>query len=270
MQRSQWREAAEKLECAARCADLANDAETSAMAGWSRYRLGELDSALAAFERARGLDPSSSYALGGLGATYLALAKPIEARIELERAVRLDPTLEDASWLAPELAAQPELFKLFSPLGWAWYARGDFARAESDFRRAIDKDPLEPTAKRGLAVTLIRAGKSEEGKRAMGEHLATLPKKENPWGGASDVLSEYGWTLYALGDWAGAQKAFRQLAELHAGERQLYADPFDGLGWSLLRSGKPKEARDAFLKAIAIEPRFESSLRGLETLKEQE
>lgn len=266
MQRSQWIEAAEKLERAVSCADLQADAETHAMLGWARYRNSRHERALEAFERAKALDASSAYALSGIAAVYIAQRKPVEARLELERAVQLDPTLEDADWLADELARSDEFARLYSPLGWAWYARGNHARAEADFRRALEKDPLEPTAKRGLALALIQRGKLDEGKELMGKYLATLPKKESPWGSTSDALSQYGWTLYALGDFAAAQKVFRQLAELHAGEKQQYADPYDGLGWCLARLNKPKEARDAFLRAIAIEPRYESSLKGLESL----
>lgn len=266
MQRSQWIEASEKLERAVACHDLQNDAESHAMLGWSRYRNAQHERALAAFEHAKALDANSAYALSGLAAVYIAQHKPIEARLELERAVRLDPSLEDADWLADELARNDEFARLYSPLGWAWYSKGDYTRAEADFRRAVEKDPLEPTAKRGLALALIQRGKLDEGKELMGKYVATLPKKESPWGAASDVLSEYGWTLYALGDFAAAQKVFKQLAELHTGEKQQYADPYDGLGWCLARLNKPKEARDAFLRAVAIQPRYESSLKGLESL----
>jgi Tfp pilus assembly protein PilF len=76
----------------------------------------------------------------------------------------------------------------------------------------------------------------------------------------------YGWKLYALGDFGGALKTFRQLAELHSGAKQAYADPHDGIGWCLAKQGKFKDAREAFLRAIAIEPRYESSLKGLESI----
>lgn len=269
-QGQRWTDAAAKLERASACPDLAKDAETRAMLGWARFRAGELERALEAFEEAEKLDASSSSALAGLGAVYLAQRKPIEARIELERAVRIDPTLEDADWLKPDLARVEELAKLHSPLGWAWYGRGEWERAEADFKLAIERDPLEATARRGLALTLIERGRIDEGRDLMGKYLATLPKKESTWGAASDVLSGYGWKLYALGDFAGALKAFRQLVDLHAGEKQAYADPHDGMGWCLSRLGKVKEAREAFLRAIAIQPRYESSLKGLETLAGRE
>ncbi|MBM3991296.1 MAG: tetratricopeptide repeat protein [Planctomycetes bacterium] len=269
-QGQRFADAAIRFERAATCPDLASDAETRAMLGWARLRVGDDERALAAFEQALALDANSASVLSGLGATYLAQRKPIEARIELERAVRLDPTLEDADWLRSELARVDELAKLHSPLGWAWFGRGEWERAEADFRLAIERDPLEPTARRGLALTLIERGRVDEGRDMMGKYLASLPKKESPWGAASDVLSGYGWKLYALGDFAGALKAFRQLAELHSGEKQVYADPYDGMGWCQTRLGKVKDARESFLRAIAIQPRYESSLNGLETLAGRE
>ncbi len=266
MQSAQWPAAAARLEQAAQCADLAHDAEAAAMLGWAQYRTNALERAATTFERAKELDANSAYALSGLAAVMLARKQVVEARIELERAVQLDPTLEDAEWLRACFGTFAELDKLYSPLGWAWYARNDWARAEADFRRAVEKDPLEPTAKRGLALTLVRAGKLELGKELMTKYLATLPKKESGWGALSSMLSDYGWTLFAGGDFAGGQKVFKQLVELHAGDKVQYAEAWDGLGWCAARQGRVKEAREAFLKAIAIQPRYESSLKGLESL----
>jgi tetratricopeptide (TPR) repeat protein len=261
-----WSTAIEKLQRASACPDLAQDAETNALLGWARYRCRDFERALTAFESATALDGASASALSGLAAVYLEQRKPVDARIELERAVRIDPTLEDADWLKPELARVDELARLYSPLGWAWFGKGQYARAEVDFRLAIEKDPLEPTARYGLALTLLERGQLDEGRELMTKHLATLPKKEGSWGPASNALSVYGWKLYALGDFGGALKTFRQLAELHSGAKQAYADPHDGIGWCLAKQGKFKDAREAFLRAIAIEPRYESSLKGLESI----
>ena len=48
--------------------------------------------------------------------------------------------------------------------------------------------------------------------------------------------------------------------------QQLYADPFDGQGWCLLRSGSRRGATDKFEKALSIAPGYASSLNGLAEL----
>jgi hypothetical protein len=79
-----------------------------------------------------------------------------------------------------------------------------------------------------------------------------------------------GWAFYAAGAGNDALRVFKDLAALHSGERLLYADPFDGQGWSQLRLKHDSKARAAFLSAIEIDPRYENSLKGLEALKEMQ
>lgn len=268
MEAREWTAAATHLDAALRDPAWAGSAELLADLGWCRFDAGEALAARDAFERAVAADRHCAKAQAGLGACAMQDGDLIEARVCWERALGFDPTLAERGGLAKRMASETELQKLHATLGWAWLARAEPALAEQQFRWAVERDALEPSAPRGLGLALLRQGRLAEGRAQLETWLAGAPKKENPWGVWSSALSELAWTLYAAGDHKAALVLFRRLGALHAGEKRLYADPFDGAGWCLLGLGKARDARKEFLAAIEIEPRYEHSLQGLEAARE--
>jgi len=269
MEQEAWKEAAEHLQRALADPTLAENAEVWAALGRAQLESRALRKAEVSFERAVAIDPAAS-TLAGQALLYARTGRHVEARIALERAVASDPSVADDVAVRAEIERVPELGKVHSPLAWAWFYRGSYDRARPEFKWALERDPLEASAPRGYGLTLLRLGELKQGRRVLDEWLAEKPKYENPWGIWSSTLSEYAWTLYAVKDYGDALKAFRELAGLHKGRRELYADPFDGLGWCYLQMGKDREAKSSFLDAIAIDPRYEKSLLGLETLLERD
>jgi Tfp pilus assembly protein PilF len=118
-------------------------------------------------------------------------------------------------------------------------------------------------------LTHLRRGEIKEARKLLDPWLKRAPASENPWSTVSSTLSELGWTLYGALRYRDALVVFRDLEKLHRGQRELYADPFDGQGWCYLRTDKKKEARKAFEAALAITPGYASSQTGLDTLDEE-
>ena len=68
-----------------------------------------------------------------------------------------------------------------------------------------------------------------------------------------------GWAEYFDGDHPAATITFKTLLRRQPGWEGLY----DGLGWSRLRAGRPRLAREAYRAALAIEPEYVDALVGL-------
>ncbi len=224
------------------------------------------DLAQAELDLALAIDAGSARALGLLGRVHLAADRPVDARLALERAIAIAPESIDTDVFRSAIERNPDLHRLHGSFGWAWFNRARYDRAETDFRAATKLDPRDREAVRGLGLTYLRLARLKEAGDTLRAFFEQAPKKENPWGTLSATLSEWGWTLYTARKYAEAQDVFNRLAAAHAGEKILYADPFDGLGWCSHRMQRPDAARAWFLKAIAIAPRHESSLKGLEEL----
>ncbi len=270
LEQGQWALAARHLRKAVEDPRLAADAEVWTALGRALLAEREFTQAGEAFERAVALGPWQAATHFGQALYLLATLEDVEARLAFERAISLDASVGLDPTLVSLMEKRRELVKLHSPLGWAWLYRGALELAEAQFRLAREHDPLESSALCGLGLCLLRAGRVDEGEEALLDWLDDAPKSENPWGGWSSVLSELGWTLYGAGEYDRAIKAFRRLESLHKGQLEQYADPFAGQGWSALQLGSERDAKKAFLSGVAIDPRHESSLTGLEALAERD
>ena len=258
-----WLTASHHLTAAVADPELADDAELRATLGRCLLEQGKMSEAEAVFTEAVALSPSYAAAHAGQAIFYLRNSEPVAARIALERAFALDPTISLDPTIAEELGRVKEFVRLHSPLGWAWFYREEYERAEASFRLAIVEDPLETTAPAGLGWSLLRQGELKEGRAVLEAYLRKAPKRENPWGLWSSSLSELSWALFHAGNHRDALAGFRRLEMLHKGEKERYADPLDGQGWCLLRTGSKLAARKKFEEALAITPGHSNSLAGL-------
>jgi len=108
-------------------------------------RLGQLERALASFERALALDPDSPLAHLDLAIVLTRLGRFEEAEVQLEAAgsLRGDPSARNR-------------------LGVAYASAGQVDRAESILRELVSEYPDYPSPRRNLAVLLRRQGRVEE------------------------------------------------------------------------------------------------------------
>lgn len=113
--------------------------------------LGELDRALAEFQKEIEKDPNFATAYYRLGDAY-------SRRDAWEQAI---PLLEQAIWLNPNYSGPYIL------LGKGYLARQNLPDAEGVLRHALELDPQNRSAHYLLGQTLMRSGKTEEGKQEL-------------------------------------------------------------------------------------------------------
>ena len=77
--------------------------------------------------------------------------------------------------------------------------------------------------------------------------------------GNDEARAVLGWAEYFDGDHSSATITFKTALRRQPNWEGLY----DGLGWSRLRVGHPRLARDAFHAALALEPQYLDALIGL-------
>jgi len=132
-------------------------------------RQGKVDEAEAAFRKALGVDPNNSMTLNYLG--YMLAdhdQKLDEALAMIQKAVRLDP----------------QNYAYLDSLGWAYYKLGNYALAEVDLRKAIERDSTDPTVHDHLGQLYEKTGRlklaAEQWEVSLKEFAVTAPADTEP------------------------------------------------------------------------------------------
>lgn len=132
-------------------------------------KLNRLDEALAAYDRAIGLDPSLALAHSNRGSILWSLHRLDEALVEYDRAIQLDPSdalaLNTLAWF---LAICPDQ-RLRDP-----------ERAVEVAKRAIARASEEGSLWNTLGVALYRTGEFEESRKALVKSME-LRSGGDPW-----------------------------------------------------------------------------------------
>ena len=213
-------------------------------------------------------DPSEPHFLRGTA--LAALERDAEATRELEAAVRLSPTHEEA-WadlavlrgrggeLARAEDAARRAVTIDSTYADAWAdlasvraARGDTSGAEADYRRALKLEPDLAGAAVGLARLLNAGGRADEALALLEEARGESPRNE-----------DLALLLSALQSRAGRIEASAATLEGLTRFRPRNADAWNNLGIARAQLGRRAEARAAFLRALEIAPNHESARRNL-------
>ena len=118
-----------------------SDSDAHQMLSIACYREGDHDRSVGESERAVDLNPSSSWALTGLGLHYAMSGRPEEGVLWLERGLRLNPR-------------EPRHGPWLSYLALAHYTAGSYAEAVECSRKAIQRQPNAPHSHLVLAASL--------------------------------------------------------------------------------------------------------------------
>ena len=193
-----------------------------------------LDSAVQVFERALAIDPGYALAYAGLGDAYWKKYRSnkepswIEkSRAACQQASRLDSKLSSAHTCLGALSA----------------GTGNYQEAAREFERAVETEPTNDDAFRGLAGAYERLGKPEEA--------------ENTYRRAIELRPHY-WAAY---NWLGAfyyrHVRFREAAEMFNQVVALAPDSFLGysnLGATYVEQARYADAIKILEQSIAIRP----------------
>ena len=197
-------------------------------------KAGKRSEAEALFRRLVRAQPRNAGAWGNLGLLQMRPGGWAQARKSFAEAFRLDPSVAD-------FAAQASM---------ASYRSGDFAVSESFARKALAKEPGNPTALSALAGSLVARGRSAEAVGVLrtldgvrrGKDLGVVRSLLTAMamaGGLSEALSE---CRRRMPKWSSSAPMWALLGDLSG---QLGADRKD--------AGLLKEARSAYAKAFALD-----------------
>ena len=195
-----------------------------------------IDNAITLFDRALALDARYALAHAGLGEAYWKKyessreAPWIEkARGACERALELDAKLTAAHVL----------------LGALQTGTGQYEKAVVEFQQALDTEPTNDEAYRGLALAYERLGKLVEAEKIYRRAIELRP---HYWGG-------YDW----LGGFFFRQARYANAAEMFTQVVALVPDSFRGyssLGGIYILQGRYAEAIAMLERSVAIRPTY--------------
>lgn len=242
--------------------DRPDDPEFLYLEGELRVQEGRRGAARKSFTRAAEIEPRSLATVTALIRLDLSDKNVAAARARADQAVARSPRSQPALLLA----------------GRTYATSGDFARAESYLRRAIDADPARPEAYGTLANLYVAQNKVDEALKQLHDAVARDPKSVGThvlmamvltkMGRGADAKSAYRQALSIDRDNAVAANnlAFLyaednenleialQLAEAAKGLLPGDADAIDTLGWVYHKKRMPTYAVSELQDAVAKQP----------------
>jgi tetratricopeptide (TPR) repeat protein len=156
--------------------------------GWCYFEQEKISDAIATMERAQQLLPKEFRVHLLLGIAYSRALRHVDAVVALERAVELEPNDVNA----------------LSSLGLAYDAMKNFQKSDSTYERALKIDPHYSLVLNNYAYSLSERGVRLD--RAMFMSKEAVAKDSLN----SSYLDTYGWILYKLGEYAGAEQYIRK------------------------------------------------------------
>ncbi|MCL4523637.1 MAG: protein kinase [Acidobacteria bacterium] len=197
-----------------------------------------LDSAIRVFEQSLKMDPNYALAYAGLGDAYW-----------WKYYYRNDLRWVDASRKACERAAalNAALPQAHSCLGTIYNGTGNYAKAATEFQKALDGDPLSDDAYRGLAKAYEKLGKPVEAEQTFQKAISVRPHYHAGY----TWLAIFYWRKGRLDE---ATKMFEQVTRLTPDSFQAHSN----LGAIYVVQGKYNEGIKSFEQSIALRPTYEA------------
>jgi len=130
--------------------------------------------------------------------------------------------------------------------GLALAQQGKYADAVVEFKKALEKDPLQPYILANMGDALSRLNQMPEALDAYQKAIAAKPDD-------AAMYTNMGVLLGKMGKMAESQEAFKKAASINPAAAP---QNFFNLGATLVNSGRPAEAAEAFKQAIAADPNY--------------
>jgi Flp pilus assembly protein TadD len=192
--------------------------------GRLRVATGDAAEAEVAYRAALAISPESPDALIGLASALAAGKRDAEAERTFRRAI----------------AAQPRYAAAHIALGSFLFNRGRSQEAIRAYQLATELAPDNPDAYNNLGIAFILSGDFEGAGIALERSIALEPRRGN--------YSNYGSVKYYLGQYAEAERLFRQAIELAPADHRLWGNLADTLRFQ----ARPDEAQAAFRHALGL------------------
>ena len=232
---------------------------------WASFRAGKFDQALKHFKKFMEQYPLLPEAQGGLALTYFKLNQPEKAHEQMLKAVNLSSVISNLPDYQAMLEEHTDWSDVFAISGWGYLNSFYYLEAEKYFNLALVHNPDDVEVQRGLGLVQYYMGTYTKASQTLSKVARELKDSEKIWGKKSVVLSALAWSYYFSGQNENSIQAFQELVDLHA-SNDIYADPYDGLGWNYLKLKDYSKAKEAFNKALSLAPMYASPKRGLASI----
>ena len=136
--------------------------------------------------------------------------------------------------------------------GWLHYLAGRHAVAAEAYQRAAALEPAAVEARLGAMLPLMALRRWKDAERFGEEAQALAP-------GDFTAVSRLAFIQYSQGQWARAEPLYRRALAAWPANAEMRT----GLGWTLLKLGRNKEAREAFEAVLLFAPDQLSAREGL-------
>jgi tetratricopeptide (TPR) repeat protein len=231
---------------------------------------GHWGAAIEYYEAAIGTGADHSRAEGNLGALLVYFGRHEQALQHCQRAVALTPEsylshlhlgrcyvlmeqFDDAmNAFADAYEINSESPQLCNEIAAVWRMSGDLQEAANWYARTQQLDAHNAPALAGIAATFLARGMTEKA-------LALLQPAVDEGSASYDINRAYADALWDSGDAAGALLQIKKLQAIQPENAALYAKA----GQIKASSGAMDEAREEYLRALAVNPRCIPALHGL-------
>ncbi len=255
--------ARDKLKKALKAFPLDINAEIAL--GWSYFKIGNFTDSLVEFRRAIQLSPNLAEPHRGVGFALTKLGRNDEGKVSLVRAINLFPQVVDNDEFAKLIQENKKLNDLYITLSWSFYNFGQFNEALRNAKK-IGTDYADLNMLFGYIY--YGSKQYDNAIKSLEKYAARSGATEKGFGKYSQTLVNLGWSYYNKKDYNAAYKNFERLSKLHKKD-DVWAVPYDGMGWSLMKSGDKSMARKMFEKSLKRAPGYPSSVTGMDELKKK-
>jgi Flp pilus assembly protein TadD/TolB-like protein/DNA-binding winged helix-turn-helix (wHTH) protein len=193
-----------------------------------------VSTALGWFDAALSHDPDYAVAHAGKCAAYVKGYDKVDDTSYIDRA---------ESSCATALALNPILDVVHVSLGNLYMATGHYKDAEAAFQKALDDDPADDDALRGLATAYKRLDRP-------GDAVTILRRAIDMHPGSAALYNSLGVMLFEQGRFDEAQRQYEYAAALRPEDMKYWSN----LGSALMLQGDFVLATDYFQRAIDIKP----------------
>jgi len=237
--------------------------------GEAAAKAGRIDEALELFQKSRDLNNSARITVN-IGITFELKKMYQEAHHEYDEAVEINPQYLKAYVVAADLMVKtgkhkeaiPYLEKALeispnSPKRQILKAKihlktGNFKEAIKSFEKAIKLDRHNSI---DISEALISSGHAEKAEEVLRAYLDT---NENH----SATYNKLGIALRRQGKWQQAILEYRKAIDIYKKDEALWFN----MGKAFIEGGDRERARDSFLRALDLNPRFPEALAELKKL----
>ena len=194
--------------------------------------LDRLDEAVATLRRMADEQPERTDAITTLGDVLRRDEQYAEAAAAYDIAVERIETVEYRHW------------RLFYVRGIAFERLGEWPKAESDFRRALELEPDQPLVLNYLGYSWVEQGSNLDEAKTMIEKAVELRPDDGY------IVDSLGWVAYRLGEFEEAVHQLERAVELVAGDPIIN----DHLGDAYWQVGRLIEARFQWRRVLTLDP----------------